>query len=82
MNLSFPGIALVVFDDLRWMSLRRPQLTVVSQPIYEVGYTTTSLLIERLAEPERPSQHVILKPDIHIRQTCGHEIAKPFLHSK
>jgi len=63
-------IALVAFDEMNWMSLVRPKLTVVAQPTYEMGRTAAELLLNRIEDGNRPLQKIVLKPTIFIRQSC------------
>jgi DNA-binding LacI/PurR family transcriptional regulator len=65
-------IALGAFDELDWMSLVEPPLTVVAQPTYELGRTAADLLLKRIEDGTRPPQEVVLKPTILIRQSCAH----------
>jgi len=65
-------IALVAFDDLDWMSLTQPQLTVVSQPTYELGRTAAERLFARIQDRTQPCEQIVLEPEIMIRQSCAH----------
>jgi LacI family transcriptional regulator len=47
-------ISLVSFDDMGWQSVVQPPLTVVAQPVYEIGATATRRLLARLAGDESP----------------------------
>jgi len=61
-GLSIPGeIALVTFDETTWASLVQPAITLIDQPTYEIGKTATELLLQRIADPSRPTRKVILK---------------------
>jgi LacI family transcriptional regulator len=64
-------ISLVTFDDLQWSTLVRPPLTVVAQPVYELGTTATSLLLRRLAGDDRPPQTVVLDTSFVLRGSTG-----------
>jgi LacI family transcriptional regulator len=64
-------VSLVSFDDLEWTTLVRPPLTVVAQPVYEVGATATRLLLARLAGDDRPPQTVILDTTFILRGSTG-----------
>lgn len=64
-------VALVAFDDLDWMSLLQPQLTVVAQPTYELGRIAAELLFSRIANPAGSPQEVVLQTRILIRQSCA-----------
>ena len=65
-------VALVSFDELDWMSLVRPALTVVAQPIYELGSRATGLLLERIQDGSRPTQNVVLSPRLLVRQSSAY----------
>ena len=61
-NLTIPDdIALVTFDETSWVSLVQPPVTLIAQPTYEIGKTATELLLQRIADPARPTRQVILK---------------------
>lgn len=64
-------IALVAFDELDWMSLVRPKLTVVTQPTYELGRRAADLLLRRIEDSTRPVQEIVLQPTLFIRQPCA-----------
>lgn len=71
-NLQIPAdIALVAFDEMDWMFVMKPALTVVAQPVYAMGRTAAELLLARLADPTRPPQQVVLAPTVQIRQSCA-----------
>jgi DNA-binding LacI/PurR family transcriptional regulator len=65
-------IALVAFDELDWMSLIKPNLTVVAQPTYELGRTATELLLKRIENSTRSPREVVLKPALLIRGSCAY----------
>ncbi len=64
-------IALVAFDELDWMPLFDPALTVAAQPTYELGRQATELLLKRIGGWDEPPQKVVLTPTIHIRRSCA-----------
>ena len=67
-NLSIPDdIALVSFDETTWSSLVQPAITLIAQPTYEIGKTAAELLIQRIADPGRPTRQVILKGQLLVR---------------
>jgi len=69
-GLRIPNdIALVAFGEMDWMSLIRPNLTVVSQPTYEMGRIAAELLLERIEDGDRAIQEIVLKSTIYIRQS-------------
>lgn len=67
-NLSIPNdIALVGFDETSWASLVQPAITIIAQPTYEIGKTAVELLLQRIADPTRPTRQIILKGQLLIR---------------
>lgn len=73
MRVRIPdGIALAAFDDFDAATLITPQVTVVRQPVAELGRDAVSLLLERI-EGRNTSvgrQHV-LKTELILRESCG-----------
>ncbi len=64
-------MSVVGFDDLPPGLLVRPFLTVAAQPAYEMGYRATKLLLERIANSDKPSyQEIVLPTQLVIRQSC------------
>jgi DNA-binding LacI/PurR family transcriptional regulator len=71
-NLSIPkDLSLVAFDDMEWTSLISPKLTVVAQPTYAMGRTAAELILRRIADPGHPSEQIIFKPELQIRESTG-----------
>jgi DNA-binding LacI/PurR family transcriptional regulator len=71
-GLRIPGqIALGAFDEMSWMSLIKPSLTVVAQPTYELGQTAANLLLQRIKDKSRPRQEVVLRSELFVRQSCA-----------
>ena len=67
-NLTIPDdIALVTFDETTWASLVQPAITLIDQPTYEIGKTAAELLLQRIADPGRPTRQVILKGQLIVR---------------
>ena len=71
-GLSVPhDIALCCFDDFAWADLFRPRLTAIAQPSREIGARAVRLLLDRLAEPDRPARSVRLPCTFVHRTSCG-----------
>ena len=64
-------VSMVAFDDLPWMTLVRPPLTVVAQPVHELGVTATQRLLGRLAGFDEPPETVILRTAFVVRGSTG-----------
>ena len=65
--------ALIGFDDFELAEILHPTLTVVRQPVYEVGRVAASLLFDRLQRDEFPKDgnKVVLPVELVIRRSCG-----------
>jgi LacI family transcriptional regulator len=59
--------ALVGMDDDLWMRMVDPQVTVVQQPVDEIGRLAGELLRQRREEPGRSFQHITLSPRLLAR---------------
>ena len=73
LGLRIPqDLALVCFDDLPSISHLFPFLTVVIQPVYEMGVNAAELLLSRLdaAAPPKP-RHIVLPTRMIVRHSCG-----------
>lgn len=67
-TLTIPDdIALVTFDETTWASLVQPPITLIAQPTQEIGRTATELLLQRVADLDRPTRRVILKGQLIVR---------------
>ncbi len=67
-------ISIIMFDDVPWASLVNPPITVVSQPVYKIGYMSVELLNHRLINKEaRPLRRsiVVLEPELVLRGSCA-----------
>jgi DNA-binding LacI/PurR family transcriptional regulator len=73
LRLHIPGdIGLAVFSDSEWTALFEPAITVVVQPVFQIGRLAVELLFERIGNTTIPHQHHTLKGGIIIRHSCGH----------
>lgn len=76
MGLRVPDdIALIGFDDFEWADCFEPRLTVIAQPVLEIGRKAADLLVRRIGagndgEMMEPKS-VRLKPTLIIRNSCG-----------
>ncbi|MFF9766654.1 LacI family DNA-binding transcriptional regulator [Streptomyces sp. NPDC014636] len=64
-------IALCCFDDFAWADLFSPRLTAIAQPSRELGAQAVRVLLDRLAEPDRPARTVRLPCAFVHRTSCG-----------
>ena len=75
-------MALVTFDDFDAATLISPQISVVRQPVAEMGRQAVSLLLQRIAGSSKPPKQIILKTEFVARESCGCELAAPGLMKK
>ena len=64
-------IAVIGFDDIQLASHIEPLLTTVRQPIYEMGITAVSLLVQLIEGKKKELLKVILPTQLIIRESSG-----------
>lgn len=64
-------LGIVGFDDMPIARMSRPLLTTVRAPMDETGARAIELLCRRLAEPARPFESIVLRPELVVRESCG-----------
>jgi LacI family transcriptional regulator len=70
LDLDFPGeVSVLGFDDTDWMTVLRPYLSVVAQPVAAMADAVWSLLRERLADPQGPRRHLRLPCALAVRES-------------
>jgi LacI family transcriptional regulator len=76
MGLRIPDdIALVGFDDLPPAMVTFPFLTVAAQPAEEIGRRSVAVLLERMADPDGPTQDIVLPTELIVRRSSGGPVA-------
>ncbi len=83
MGLQVPhDVGVVGFDDLDMSAYVHPPLTTIRQPMQQIGTEAVRLLLNQLKGTEHASikQHVLLEPQLIVRQSCG--AAQPALSDK
>lgn len=72
LGLRVPAdIGLAAFDDFEWADLFDPRLTVMAQPVEELGTLAAEMLIQRLEQPELKPREVRLAPRLIVRDSGG-----------
>lgn len=67
-KLTIPNeVGLVGFDDVTWMSLVQPPITVIRQPTDEIGRLAIELIMRRIEDPTRPPLQIILPSQMILR---------------
>ncbi|MCD5364448.1 LacI family DNA-binding transcriptional regulator [Chromobacterium aquaticum] len=68
LRLELPRqLALAGFDNDSWTELAGPGLTVIEQPVDEIGRAAMAMLLERLEQPQRPTRKVVLSGRLVVR---------------
>jgi LacI family transcriptional regulator len=63
-------ISLIGFDDHPWAQVSDPPLSVVHQPLRELGHTAAKLLLSLIRGESVPQYQFILKCDLILRESC------------
>lgn len=74
LGVQVPGqLAIAGFDDLEVADLLQPTLTVVRQPVYQIGEEAANLLFRRILRQEFPTvgKRVVLPVELVVRCSCG-----------
>ncbi len=74
MGIAIPGeIAVLGFDDWEWAQLIEPPVTVVAQPVYDMGNKAAALLIKRLKGGRLAKKPIVIQfePQLVKRKSCG-----------
>jgi len=71
-GLELPeDLSLVTFHDADWTSVTSPPVTVVHQPVYLLGTTVATLVVERLRGHVGHARHVVLQTRFIERASVG-----------
>ncbi len=76
LKLSIPdGLAVAGFDNEPWTELVGPGLTVIEQPVQDIGQSAMALLFERLEAPDRPRRRLVLGGTCIVRGSTAARMA-------
>lgn len=70
-------VAVVGFDDLPQAMVTFPFLTVVAQPAFEMGQRSVALLLDRMANADRPFCDEVLPAELVVRASSGGPVFSP-----
>jgi LacI family transcriptional regulator len=77
LGLQVPyDIALVGFDDLDWTTLIEPPLTVVRQPVGEIGRSAGERLLARMNGDRSGARRIRLPIEFVVRGSCGGRVRR------
>jgi LacI family transcriptional regulator len=64
-------VSVVAFDDADWADVVEPGLSVMAQPVYEMGRLSASLLVSRIRGEALPSKRHVLETQWLARESVG-----------
>lgn len=62
-------LSIVTTEDNEWVKHVVPALTASHVPMFEVGVRATELLLARLADPELPTEQLVIPTTMHVRES-------------
>lgn len=62
-------LAVVSFDDSVLFRLGSPSISVVSQPIREMGYAAVRLILGMIRKEPMPQKKFIFSPELQVRES-------------
>ncbi|EIM25863.1 LacI family DNA-binding transcriptional regulator [Microvirga lotononidis] len=72
MGMSIPDdISLVAFHDADWTSVTSPPITVIAQPVYDLGMESAQILIKRINSAAGTPKRIMLATKLIERQSVG-----------
>ena len=70
-------VAVTGFDDTTMAEHTHPPLTTIHQPVYRIGGMVTEMLIHIIQGKPLGDEHILLKPSLVMRQSCGENRTNP-----
>jgi LacI family transcriptional regulator len=72
LGMSIPNdLSLIAFHDADWTSVTTPPITVISQPVYDLGIESAQVLIKRINGATEPPLRLALATTLIERQSVG-----------
>lgn len=65
------NVAITGFDDIPLAEHAHPPLTTVRQPVYDIGRRICNMLIQVSRGQELAERHVLLEPELVVRESSG-----------
>ena len=62
-------VRLIGFDDIPWLSERKPAISAIHVPIQEMGHESVRLLMKAINDPEQPKSITRMQTSLIIRET-------------
>jgi LacI family transcriptional regulator len=64
-------LSLIAFHDADWTSVTSPPITVISQPVYELGFESAQILLHRMAGKNEATRRRVLPTKLIERQSVA-----------
>lgn len=64
-------MSLIGFDDMEGSALTEPPLTTIRQPVFDIGFRATELLIQQIESGQRVEQRILLPTELVVRATVA-----------
>jgi LacI family transcriptional regulator len=64
-------VSLIAFHDADWTSVTTPPITVISQPIYELGFESAQVLLQRMTGANKAPRRTVLPTKLIERRSVG-----------
>jgi LacI family transcriptional regulator len=72
LDIKVPAdLSVIGFDDVRLASFINPPLTTIAQPKYEIGRIATTMLLERINDPDMPPRQRMLDTELVVRRSTA-----------
>nr|ARU12486.1 LacI type transcriptional regulator [Agrobacterium tumefaciens] len=72
LGMNIPDdVSLIAFHDADWTSVTSPPITVVSQPVYELGFESAQVLLQRITDPSESPRCRVLSTHLIIRKSVA-----------
>jgi LacI family repressor for deo operon, udp, cdd, tsx, nupC, and nupG len=69
-GFSIPNdIAVVGFDNVDISFMTNPTITTISQPLFQLGFSSCELLIEHITNPDIPVHNIVLATELLVRES-------------
>lgn len=71
-GLSIPeDVSLIGYDESELAFAKRPKLTVVSRQLDEIAHYASSLIVDRLADPDTPHRIEVVRTMLQVRESTA-----------
>jgi LacI family transcriptional regulator len=75
-------VSLIGFDGLELTEMITPQLTSIYQSPYQLGAAAARIVLDRMADRDCPTQHIVLETELKVRESVAPPMAPAAQRSK